>query len=280
METLFALFLREKKYLKNVSPNTIDYLDYCFKVFQKHGGELTKTGVQQFVITAKEAGISTGGLNAYIRGLNSFFTWLFENGHTSDHLKIKHLKQEKRVMKTFSDESIKKLVAFKPQTFYEHRMHAILCLMIDTGVRIDEVLTLTRDKVDFENLLVTVIGKGNKERIVPISIELRKVLWRWLQKHPHFLVFCAKHGGKLLYDNMRREFMAYLEKAGVEKTDGTFHAFRRKFARSYVRNGGNLFYLMKSLGHTTLKMSQEYVAVETEDLQATHLKTSLLSRLR
>lgn len=280
METLFALFLREKKYLKNVSANTIDYLEYCFKTFQKHGGELTKTGVQQFVINMKEAGVSTGGANAYIRGLNSFFTWLYENGHTTHHLKIKHLKQEKRVMKTFSDEAVTKLVSYKSQTFYEHRMHALICLMVDTGIRIDEALTLTRGKVDFENLLVTVIGKGNKERIVPMSAELRKVLWKWLQKHSHQLVFCSRQGVQLLYDNTRREFLNYLEKAGVEKTDGSFHSFRRKFARSYVRNGGNLFYLMKSLGHTTLKMSKEYVEVEVEDLQVTHAKTSLLSRLK
>jgi site-specific recombinase XerD len=67
---------------------------------------------------------------------------------------------------------------------------------------------------------------------------------------------------------------------GIDDFEGSFHAFRRKFAKSYVKNGGNLFYLMKALGHTTLTMSKKYVEVETEDLQATHARTSLLNRLK
>jgi hypothetical protein len=60
-------------------------------------------------------------------------------------------------------------------------------------------------------------------------------------------------------------YYRYLKRAGVEKTDGSFHAFRRAFARGYVRNDGNLFYLMKALGHTTLTMSKKYVEVEVQD---------------
>jgi integrase/recombinase XerD len=280
MNTLFSLFLRDKKYLKNVSETTLEFYQYSFLAFQKHGGELSKAGIQAFVINMKEAGMSTGAANAYIRGVNSFLSWLYENEHITEHLRVKPLKQEKRVMKTFSDEEVSKLVSYKPKDFYDSRMHALVCLMVDTGIRIDEAITLTREKVDFNNLLVTVIGKGNKERIVPMSPELRKILFKWLQKNPHTVVFSTKDGGKKLYDNLRQDFLKYLDKVGVEKKDGSFHSLRRKYARSYVKSGGNLFYLMTVLGHASLRTTQAYVEVETEDLQATHLKTSLLTRLR
>jgi site-specific recombinase XerD len=53
-------------------------------------------------------------------------------------------------------------------------MHAVLCLIIDTGIRINEALSLRRDRIDPDNLLVTVTGKGDEERIVPFSVECRK----------------------------------------------------------------------------------------------------------
>lgn len=280
MKDLFDQFLKEKRYLKNLSQNTLVYLEHCFKAFSKHGGGLSKAGVQQFVIGMKEAGISTGACNAYIRGINSFLSWLHENEHTTDHLKIKYLKDEQRVLKTFSDSDIKRIVSFKPTTFYEFRMHALLCLLCDTGIRIDEAVTLTRSKIDFDNLLITVLGKGNKERVIPISYELRKILYKFLQKHKFDTVFPNRHGGRLLYDNLRRDFNDLLKKLGIEKTEGSFHAFRRYFAKNYVKQGGNLFYLQKTLGHTTLRMTQKYVEVETEALKEAHLKTSALSRLK
>jgi integrase/recombinase XerD len=71
-----------------------------------------------------------------------------------------------------------------------------------------------------------------------------------------------------------------MERLRITGFDGSFHAFRRFFARNYVRSGGNVFYLQKMLGHTTLTMSKKYVDVETQDLQVAHLKTSILSQTK
>ncbi len=60
-----------------------------------------------------------------------------------------------------------------------------MCLLIDTGVRINEALTLKNQNVDFDNLLVTVMGKGGKERIIPISAELRKIMYRYSTKYKY-----------------------------------------------------------------------------------------------
>ena len=106
--------------------------------------------------------------NIYIRSINSFLTWLFENGHIREPLKIKQLKEEKRVRQEYSDAELSVLLSFKPRTFYEWRLYALISLLVDTGVRIDEALTLTQENVDLDNLVLTVHGKGNKERKVPL----------------------------------------------------------------------------------------------------------------
>ena len=146
---------------------------------------------------------------------------------------------------------------------------------------LNETFTLKAEKVDFDNLLITVIGKGNRERIIPFSQECRKVLWKYQSLRPRSdLFFCTRDGGKLMYDNIRRDFNTMLKKAGVERTEGSFHALRRKFAGAYVKNGGNVLYLMKMMGHTSLTMVRRYVEANTEELSAMHVKTSLMTKLR
>jgi integrase len=78
-----------------------------------------------------------------------------------------------------TDEQMHTLLAAKPKRFDDWRLHALVCLLLDTGLRIEEALTLRRSDVDFENLLITAFGKGRKERRIPFSFELRKVLFRW-----------------------------------------------------------------------------------------------------
>jgi len=84
---------------------------------------------------------------------------------------MKLMKEPEKRLKVFSDAQLKAILRYRPKRFYEHRLYTLLCLIIDTGMRIDEALTLTRDKLDLDNLLVTVRGKGDKERIIPISLE-------------------------------------------------------------------------------------------------------------
>lgn len=152
--------------------------------------------------------------------------------------------------------------------------------MIDTGVRIDEALSLRRDDVDFDSLLIRVKGKGKKQRFVPFSLELRKSLYKFLSNHRFELVFCTRNGTKYSYVNSWRDFRILASKLGIDGLRVSPHTLRHTFARNYLRQGGNVFYLCKALGHTNIQTTKQYIEVETEDLRETHLKTSILSRLR
>jgi len=108
---------------------------------------LTQSQLSEPLIALLEGGMSAGCCNAYIRGINSYLTWLDEK-ELFTGLKVKKLKTNKRVFKTLSDQQLKAIISFKPQTFFEHRLYTLLCLAIDTGCRIDELLVLTRNNVD------------------------------------------------------------------------------------------------------------------------------------
>ena len=89
------------------------------------------------------------------------------------------LKVEQRIIQTLSDSVMQTLLNQKPKRFDQWRLHALVCLLLDAGLRIEEALTLRRTDLDFDSLLVTVFGKGRKERRIPFSFELRKVLFRY-----------------------------------------------------------------------------------------------------
>ena len=179
---LFEQFLAQRRYLRNVTPSTIEWYQTAFKALQRALGtepSLTKTALQQFVVDLRERGVKPVSCNTYIKAINAFCLWLHDEGRRSDRLELPLLKIEKRIIETLTDDQMNALLSVKPKRFDQWRLHGIVCLLLDTGLRIEEALTLRRRDVDFDNLLVTVFGKGRKERRVPFSFELRKVLFRY-----------------------------------------------------------------------------------------------------
>jgi integrase/recombinase XerD len=285
MDTLFERFLQEKRYLIGVSKKTIEWYKYSFKAYKRvlNGNSEalpTQLTLTQFVIELRKSGISAGAMNNYIRGMNVFLGWLFENEYIPQQLKIKRVKEEQTIIETFTDPQLQRIVDYKPKDYFELRLYTLLLTAMDTGCRIEELLTLTRDNVDFDSLILKVTGKGKKERIVPISIELRKSLFKLLRKHEFELVFCTQRGHTLGYRNMLRGFKLLAERLGINGIRISFHTLRHTFAVNYVRHGGNVLYLQRALGHTDLAMTKRYVNLQTEDLKKMHLQTSQLSRLK
>lgn len=287
-EKLFAAYIQDKTYLANLAPLTIKSYEQTRDRWLKYvGDEMPDSiNIDQFVIEMRKAGLSPVTCNISIRSFNAFLSWLHEKGKITQKIKIQKLKVEKRVFKTFTDEDLKKVVAWRPKK-RDWRTYAMLCTLADTGIRVSELLSLQTEKVDFDNLLITVMGKGRKERTIPISLELRKVLWSYYTKHRKTqfstgLFFCTRNGTAITYFNFYKGYKSVCQRLGLDPKNvhGAFHAFRRKFGRSYLQNGGNLLYLQRIFGHEDLQTTKLYIEVETADLQATHLKTSPLSRLK
>ncbi|MEP7303930.1 MAG: tyrosine-type recombinase/integrase, partial [Acidobacteriota bacterium] len=183
--SLFEQFLAQRRYLRNVTPSTIEWYQTAFKALQRALGAdvppLSKASLQQFVVSVRQRGVKPVSCNTYIKALNAFCLWLHAEGHLDDRLQLSLLKVEQRIVQTLTDPSMQALLSQKPKRFDQWRLHALVCLLLDAGLRIDEALTLRRVDLDFENLLVTVFGKGRKERRIPFSFELRKVLFRYDQ---------------------------------------------------------------------------------------------------
>jgi len=156
----------------------------------------------------------------------------------------------------------------------------IVLTLLDTGCRIDEVLSLKVADCDCDNLLFTVTGKGKKQRRIPFSLELRRVMTRYVTDfcpHPQDLLLATRRGRKLGRRVVLRDVKLLCKRLGFDPPARTLHAFRHTFAVNYLRRGGSVFHLQKVLGHSTLEMTRRYANLMTEDLQAVHQRVSLLA---
>jgi integrase/recombinase XerD len=270
MSATFEDFIRERRYLTNVSARTIDWYRQSFKWLSLF--PLTEAGIKQFVIAMSEAGLKPTSCNSRIRVANAYFKW------AGLQLHLNKLKENQEVLPTFSRDAIDKLLRHRPQDWMEHRLLTIICLLMDCGLRITEALMLHRGDVDFDNLLPKVNGKGRKQRVIPFSLQTRKRLYTWLKLHERDLVFPTRDGTEIGRRDVLRDVKRLCKSLGIDPPRRTLHAFRHTFAVEYIRAGGGEFRLQKMLGHTSLSQTRKYVELCTQDLQDAHERVSLLNR--
>jgi integrase/recombinase XerD len=263
----FEQFIKERRYLQNVSERTVQWYHESLKWLRVE--EPTEADLKDFVFRMRERNLKPTSCNNRIRAVNAYLKRL-----GSSH-KVSRLKEPLRVLPTFAPSDIKRFLTWKPKTASGRRLQVLVLLLADTGVRIGEAVTLRWSDVDWDSLLLLVRGKGGKERRIPFSVELRRFLWRF--RHEHQLVFCTRLGTQLGRRDALRDTKRLCSKLGIKVPERTMHAFRHSFAVNYLRRGGSVFHLQKALGHSSLEMTRRYANLMTEDLQKIHQQVTLLA---
>src|SRR4029077_9045773 len=276
-------FIKYKTYLQNVSPATLRWYTHAFNWLPVESP--TQDELNSVVVRMREAGLKATGTNAVIRALNCYLHW--NSGSTAKcgagctHPHIRPLKEPQFVPVIFDVEQVGKLIVFSGRRFFERRLHLLCCTLFDTGARISEVTSLRIENIDLDNLLLKLDGKGRKQRVVPFSLELRRVLYKYIKDFkPKFFLLANRDGSEFGRGSALHGVKRLCRRLGFEPPARTLHAFRHTFATNYLRRGGNVFLLQKSLGHTSLDMSRRYAHLQTEDLQAAHAQISLLGSAR
>jgi len=283
--TLFEQFLRERAYLKNVTPRTLVWYRTAFKNYQATLASSapalpTKTTMQQFVVAMRDRGVRPVTCNTNIAAMNAFCLWLQQEGHVNERVRLAKLRVERRVLSLLDEAQMRALINFRPRTFAQFRTHTAVMLILDTGLRISEALNLRHSDVNADNLILKVFGKGQKERLVPFSPELRKRLYRFDK-----LKAQKKIGGEFVlggfsgarWEKRNSSASLHLLQRNLGLPRFGWHRLRHTFATSYLRHGGDIVRLSMVLGHTQITTTQRYLHLLTEDLSASHQKVSILT---
>ena len=219
-------------------------------------------------------------INGYMRALRAFWSWLEAEGFIENNpcSVLKIAKVPKRVIPTFSAEQLASLVeAIDVSTPEGVRNYAIVLLLVDTGLRVSELIHLKVDDVNLDRRMLKVWGKGAKERIVPFGVRVQRALWRYVNFHrpepesPRIKdFFLTQSGEPLKKRRVEAIIKAYGQKAGIQGVRCSPHTLRHTAAVMWVRNGGDVFSLQQILGHSTLDIVRIYVNLAQSDMEAAH----------
>lgn len=270
-------FLEYLKYERRVSVNTVDSYGENLLLLKNYTNKdlisLKKEDIKDFLDNVE----ATARTKAhYLTVFNSFYKYLvFMDKIKSNPCDgIKAPKLEKKLPTYLTNEEIAKLFNIRLTKPVDYRNKAILEVMYATGARISEVINLELNQIDFEECIIRVVGKGKKERIIPLDDVAIEVLDNYINNYRPFLiknetcnyVFLNKNGEKISRQMIFKILKNLANKAGITKEISP-HTLRHSFASNLLNNGADLRVIQELLGHENLETTEIYSHLQNKKIK-------------
>ncbi len=248
----FATYMKAKQHSYQLSVLTIDtvrsYILYLRNKPKFQGHPYTPEQVKL---------LSPKTVQCHIRALKAFASWLYAEGYTTEN-RLKNLRLPKaptKMIEPLTPEEINKATnSINKNSPTGVRNHAILVTLLDSGLRASELATVTLPKLNLKDGCVKVMGKGAKERVVPIGKYVQMILWSYINKvRPKPIspdcnnLFLSCRGKPMTVNTVKLIFSRLAKSSDVERLHA--HLCRHTFAINYLLNGGDIFSLKEILGH-------------------------------
>ena len=251
------------------------YLDF-FKEKNIKVKDIKNSDIKDYLAYIKKSETSERTLAHNVSVIRTFYKFLLTlkiiERNPTEFLELPKLR--KKLPTVLSKEEVEKLLDIDLTDCYSYRNKAMLELLYSTGLRVSELVNLELSNIDLENCTLKTIGKGNKERIIPISdyalyyVEkyINKYRGSMLKKGVNNYVFINNHGNVMT----RQGFFKIIKKLAVEKNIKipiSPHTLRHSFATHLLDYGADLRSIQEMLGHSNLSTTQIYTHVSSEHLK-------------
>lgn len=280
-ECMIQAFLTYMQYEKNRSSHTVlsyktDLLEFQDFISGRPVQEATVQDVRGWVVSLMSAKVSPRSVNRKLSALRAFYGYLFRKGIVQENpmRKISALKTEKKLPTFFRQDSVE--AASMPQgddktEFAAARDALIISMFYETGIRRAELIGLKAADVNLSSRTIKVLGKGNKERIIPIGEKIseeidgyNKIKCKFVGKTEWF--FC-RDDGKPLYPMMVYRIVHELMARYSTLQKCSPHVLRHTFATALLNEGANINAVKELMGHANLAATQVYTHLTFEQLQ-------------
>ena len=265
------------KYTEYLKKKNINYID-----------EIKKEDILSFMEHLKKEGLVVSSLAHYLTTIKNYHKFLIQNEYIKENVaeSIDRPKLDKKLPNVLSIEEVTKLLDIKPTNVFDYRNKCMLELLYGTGLRISELLSLTLNDIDTINATVRCIGKGNKERIVPINDYIIDSLNNYLLYRNSLLkakttkeIFLNKNGDKLdrkgfnkiLSKIFNMVYKIILIKKGLNPST-TPHTLRHSFATHLLEYGADLRVIQEMLGHSDISTTTIYTHISNKKVREDYKK--------
>ncbi len=283
VEKAFDKFILSRK-LSGLSEKTIqDYRDFVGQFIRYVGSEeeienLTQEDIDTYIEYQIDRDISRTTRSTYIRNLKIFIRWICENHNvTFKYTSIKVPKSTKKNIRLYSNQEIELIfesISTSEQWIVE-RNKAIIAFMLDSGLRQGEICTLKREWINTSNGIMTVHGKGDKERTVPLGKMAIKMYEQYIELCPYQDIeyaFLLKSGKPMSCNSVKLMVTKLAKKLPFELSS---HKLRHNFATNYCLNMYkkyghiDIFRLMVIMGHEDIETTRRYLHLANEIIAST-----------
>lgn len=271
--------LIDKKYSEKTKKSYINDLHkfYEFILSKKLKFEdIKRKDIMQYTNFLNKQKLSTNSINHNISVLKNFYKFIVINDNISTDPTeyIETPKLRKSLPKILSIDEVKKLLDVDLIDKYSYRNKAMIELMYATGLRVSELVNLKINDIDFDSCLVKTLGKGSKERIIPIgdyailflSKYLNEYRYQLLKKDHNDYLFLNNRGTKI----SRQTFYKIIEDLAIKKNIKTKispHTLRHSFATHLLDRGADIVSIKEMLGHSSLSTTQIYTHLSNQKLK-------------
>lgn len=265
----FTESLKARQLSKNTIRPYVSELTRLAKFLDKHGvllGDLTQHHLTRYIAGY---GFANSTANRQLVILRQFFSWL--NHPVADHLHEIKSPRIHRPVPEFLTQAEEKLLRKTLKERIDKRHHkrdqALICLMLDTGLRVAETVGLSAGNVDLSGKRITLVCKGNKQHTKFLSADSRRLLRPFVDgRLPSDPVFESSRHTALSDRQVRRIVSTWCSLAGIEKSVHP-HTLRHTFATSLLSRTGNLRLVQVAMGHESPQTTAIYAHVVDEELQ-------------
>ena len=262
---------------KNYSSNTViaykkdveTFQDFCSLKFKLDNLlKVTYSIIREWIIDLSEKELSPLSINRKISSLSKYYDFLIKiNELKSSPLKNhKRLKVQKKLIIPFSENEVLKVVDVFSKNFEGKRNLLIVDMLYSTGVRRDELINIKLNDVLLDENLVKVLGKRNKERLVPLVLNLKSRINDYLKfrneiKSSSSNFFITTKGKKIGPSLVYRVVKNYFSKVST-KVKTSPHVLRHSFATHMLNNGADINSIKEIMGHSSLASTQIYTKIK------------------
>jgi len=228
--------------------------------------DATQDDVAVYLGHLKKRGLKDSSIYRRRSSLSTWYNYLQEEGWRDDHpvRQLPNMRRGRSLPKEVSEQEVELLLAIPDTTQATGlRDRCMLELMYATGLRVSELVNLSLANIDLQAGIVRVVGKGNKERMVPFGEEAGNWLKRWLQKRPHVAnshLFPGRNNRAMSRQNFWQRIKLYAKEAGISPLPSP-HTLRHAFATHLLNHGADLRAVQMLLGHAHITTTEIYTHI-------------------
>ena len=280
--------------VRNLSKRTVSWYRNSLRVLSQFLSEqsidateqITGSTIRHFLLSLPAKGYSQGGINNLFGAIKAYLRWYaseYEPANWNPLAKIQTPKRPQEIKQPISLADFQRLTATcTGKDFYSLRDKALLLVLLDTGIRKQELTDLRVGDVDLTTGQIFIrSGKGGKSRVTYCGRATRRALAVYMRQRPDagdkVPLWLTEEGTALAYHSIRQVIRRRAEEAGIKEPG--LHEFRRAFAINFLRNGGDVITLQRLLGHSNLTVINRYLALVDDDLKMSHAKFGVVDHM-